>query len=316
MAWLRTGASILVLGATLITVGRGNLWQQLGHLHLRWLSLAAAILLVQFPIMAARWCVFAHSLAVPLSFSRALSEYLLAAFLNQVLPFGVLGDVTRAVRHAKSPERGGHHDFTRAALAVVLERASGQMGLWLVVLVVLPTWTFLIPWPASTSRTLGAAGLVAATAAVFAVVLSRRLRASRTLQQRARESARALVAPRMLVLHLPLSLLLVVLHTSVFFCIARAFGFALPLGLAIRAVPLVLVATTLPLFLGGWGIREATVAGLYHSAGLASADGVSIAVVYGCLSLLTSLPGLWGLRPRLTVAPLVDSGLPHEETPR
>jgi uncharacterized membrane protein YbhN (UPF0104 family) len=81
-------------------------------------------------------------------------------------------------------------------------------------------------------------------------------------------------------------------------------------------VPLVLVATTLPFFLGGWGIREATVAGLYHSAGLASADGVSIAIVYGCLSLLTSLPGLWALRPRLAVAPLVDSGLPHEQALR
>jgi hypothetical protein len=119
----------------------------------------------------------------------------------------------------------------------------------------------------------------------------------------------------MLALHLPLSLLLVVLHTSAFFCIARAFGFALSFGTAGRVVPLVLVATTLPLFLGGWGIREATVAALYHSAGLASAEGVSIAVVYGCLSLLTSLPGLWALRRRFAVAPLVSSGLPHEQAP-
>jgi len=313
--WLQVGASILVLAATLIAAGKGSVWQQLGLLQFRWLLLAAAILLVQFPIMTARWCVFARALAVPLSFRHALPEYLLATLLNQVLPLGVWGDITRVVRHAKAPDRGVHHG-TRAALAVVLERASGQMGLWLVVLAVLPTWTFLIPWRASTSRALGTLGLVAGAVAAVAIVLLPRMRASKLWQDRFRESIRALVAPHMLVLHFPLSLLLVFLHTSAFFCVARAFGFALSFELAIRVVPLVLVATTLPFFLGGWGIREATVAGLYHSAGLASADGVSIAIVYGCLSLLTSLPGLWALRPRLAVAPLVDSGLPHEQALR
>jgi len=314
--WLQAGSSMLVLGATLVAAGRGSFWQRLEHLRPGWLALAAAILLVQFPIMAARWCLFARALAVPLSFSHALSEYVLATLLNQVLPFGVWGDVTRVVRHAKAPDQGDGHGYTRAALAVVLERASGQLGLWLVVLAVLPTWTFLVPWRASTNRALGALGLVTAAIAAVAIVLLRRVRASKIWQDRARESLRALIAPSMLVLHLPLSLLLVGLHTSAFFCIAHAFGFALSFELAVRAVPLVLVATTLPFFLGGWGIREATVAGLYHAAGLASANGVSIAIVYGCLSLLTSLPGLWSLRPRLAASPLVNSGLPHEQALR
>src|SRR6266540_2803794 len=87
--WLQAGASTLVLGATLVAAGRGSLWQQLGHLRLRWLVLAAATLLVQFPIMATRWCILARALAVPLSFSHALSEYFLATLLNQVLPLGV-----------------------------------------------------------------------------------------------------------------------------------------------------------------------------------------------------------------------------------
>jgi len=313
--WLQAGASVLVLAATLIAAGRGSFWQQLEHLQFRWLVLAAAILLAQFPIMATRWCVFARALAVPLSFPHALSEYFLATLLNQVLPLGVWGDVTRVFRHAKATDRGAHHG-TRATLAVVLERASGQMGLWLVVLAVLPTWTFLIPWRASTSRTLATLGLVALAIAAVAIVLVRRLRASKSWRDRTHGSVRALLAPRRLLLHLPLSLLLVFLHASVFFCVAHAFGFALSFELAIRTVPLVLVATTLPFFLGGWGIREATIAALYHSAGLASAEGVGIGIVYGCLSLLTSLPGLWALRPRLAVAPLVNSGLPHEQALR
>ena len=51
----------------------------------------------------------------------AVREYYLAMFLNQVLPGGVLGDVTRAWRHARLEDTG------RAVRAVVFERASGQL---------------------------------------------------------------------------------------------------------------------------------------------------------------------------------------------
>lgn len=312
--WLQVSASVLVLAATLFVVGRGASGEWLVRVRLDWLALAAAFLLVQVPIMTARWRLFARRLAVPLGFRRALSEYFLATLLNQVLPLGVLGDVTRVVRHARSSAGGEKASYAQAALAVVLERASGQMGLWLVMLVVLPAWASQIPWQRMGSL-VAVLALVAISLAATALGV-RRLRVWKKWRGSVLPSIGALLHPRTLALHLPLSLVLVGLHIGAFLCIARAFGFDMSLGLAVRVVPPVLVATSLPVFLGGWGVREATMAGLYHAAGLASANGVSISVVYGVLSLLVGLPGLWALRPTTALRPLPRPAVPHEQVLR
>jgi uncharacterized membrane protein YbhN (UPF0104 family) len=58
----------------------------------------------------------------------------------------------------------------------------------------------------------------------------------------------------------------------------------------------VLLAAALPAFFSGWGVREATAAALYHLSGLQAAEGAVVSVVFGIVSLISSLPGarsLW-----------------------
>ena len=136
------GASIAALAGTLYFVDRAEIGHHLRHMQSGWLALTLAILLAQFVVAAARWWFFARKLSAPLGFSRALAEYFLAGFLNQVLPFGVLGDVTRGIRHARAArmEGGPGASGARVVLAIVLERAAGQFALWLVVAAILPGW--------------------------------------------------------------------------------------------------------------------------------------------------------------------------------
>jgi glycosyltransferase 2 family protein len=297
--WIQVGASVAVLAATLAFVDRAEVWRSLRLMQPGWLALTFAVLLLQFVLMAARWWFFARKLSVPLPYRRALGEYFLAGLLNQVLPFGILGDVTRALRHAQTARNApsGSANHARVVLAIVLERAAGQVGLWLVVAAVLPTW-----WVAG-SRLPGhslAIGFLVGAIAVALIVVARvawqRRKATPELKRLVAEGARAMFAPIHLAAHLPLSLLVVASHAFAFVAIAHGMGLSLPFSLAVRVVPLVLVATTLPLFMAGWGVREATVASLYHLAGLRGAEGVTIALVYGCLSLLASVPGILALR--------------------
>jgi glycosyltransferase 2 family protein len=297
--WIQVGASIALLACTLYVVDREQIWQSLRRMHPSWLVLTLAILLAQFVVMATRWWFFARKLSAPLSYARALSEYFLAGFLNQVLPFGILGDVSRAVRHSqatrKDPSPGANN--ARVVLAIVLERAAGQLGLWLVVAAILPSW-----WAAGHSlpgHSLAIGVLTGAIVVVLLVIVGVAWQRRKTAPEWKRlmaEGWRAMFAPIHLATHLPLSLLLVALHTLAFVTIAHGVGLSLPFTLAIRVVPLVLVATTLPLFVAGWGVREATFAGLYHLAGLRGSEGVTIALIYGCLSLLASAPGILALR--------------------
>ena len=263
-----------------------------------WLVLTLVIMQAQFALMAARWWFFARWLSAPLGYARAIGEYFLAGFLNQVLPFGILGDVTRAIRHARTAREveDTRRTGSRVVLAIVLERASGQIALWLVVATILPSWWTAIRDRAGHSLAIVLVTTLLAILLVAIAWLVWRWRTKPELRQLLSEGWRAMMSTGNLVLHLPLSLLLVAGHTLAFVTIARGFGLHLDLALAICVVPLVLVATTLPFFVAGWGVREATVAGLYQLAGLHGADGVTIALVYGGLSLLATVPGILALR--------------------
>ncbi|MFC7567728.1 hypothetical protein ACFQU9_31730 [Actinomadura namibiensis] len=55
---------------------------------------------------------------------------------------------------------------------------------------------------------------------------------------------------------------------------------------------LALLVMALPVNVGGWGPREAASAAAFGTAGLGAAQGLTVAVVYGVLALVASLPGL------------------------
>ncbi len=107
-----------------------------------------------------------------------------------------------------------------------------------------------------------------------------------------------LFAPGNMAVHLPLSFLLLGLHVALFVVAAHALGFDLPFVPAIRIVPPVLAASSVPAFIGGFGVREAAAAGLYYLTGLDAADGAAISFVYGTVSLVASTPGILALSLR------------------
>jgi uncharacterized membrane protein YbhN (UPF0104 family) len=138
-----------------------------------------------------------------------------------------------------------------------------------------------------------AASVVLVCALVLALVLRRRLAPVRDLLG---DGLRALLMPRSLSVHFPASCALLFLSGVQFWACARALGFPLSLGAAAQIVPPVLLAAALPAFFSGWGVREAAAAALYHLSGLQAAEGALVSVVFGLVSLISSLPAarsLW-----------------------
>jgi uncharacterized membrane protein YbhN (UPF0104 family) len=254
------------------------------RLDFAWLSAALVCTGPAFAAAAARWSFTARRLDVPLTFRRALSEVYLASFLNCVLPTGLVGDVLRATRHVvHGAER------TRALLSVALERLSGQVVLWLVLLISLSSWPRVqgaLPWclpllalTASAALALRARGLCASPADVNAPAeLGPALR-------------RALFAEGALAVQLSSSALVLAACTLGFACTAK--GLSVPLSFAdlTRIVPPLLAVSALPVSVGGFGLREAASAALYAGDGLDPAAGIAVAATFGCLNLLGSAPG-------------------------
>lgn len=282
-----TVAGTAIVAGLLWRLGTGVLLDGLRRIDSASLLLALGIGAVTTVFSAWRWQLVARGLRIRLPFGPAVADYYRALFLNAALPGGVLGDVHRAVRHGQSAG-----DIRRGVKAVVLERVAGQVALAVfgaVVLVVLPS-------PVR-DQVRGLAGPVAlAAAGALAVVLAVRMnrapsRRGGALRSALGEARRGLLS-REAGPGVALSSAVVLAgHVAMFVVAARIAGSAASVPVLLPIAVLALVAMGLPLNVGGFGPREGVTAWAFGAAGLGASSGVAVAVVYGVLSFVASLPG-------------------------
>ena len=80
-------------------------------------------------------------------------------------------------------------------------------------------------------------------------------------------------------------------HAAVFLIAVRVTGADVSLARLLPLALVVLTASALPTNIAGWGPREGAAAWAFGSVGLGAAEGVTVAVVYGVLALVATLPG-------------------------
>lgn len=296
-AWARVMVSVAILVGIALSLDAEAILSRLTTLRGEWVAIALVLSVVQVAVSAGRWHFTAARLGVALGWRTAIREYYLATFLNQVLPGGVLGDVSRAWRHGRAPstEAGTAADSsagfdTRAAHAVILERASGQLVMIAIALasvMILSAevgggagrWLFWVP-----------IGFMIAGGTVTGVLLPRLARlpvAGRLLD----DARRALIAGPAALVQLSTSLFVVATYIATWVAATRAVGIDTPSATLLPLVAPVLVTMLVPITVAGWGLREAGAAALWAAIGLTAADGVAVSVAYGILVLLGALPG-------------------------
>jgi len=119
---VRIGVSVGVLVLLGLALDSGVIVRQLRGADPTWIVAALLLSVLQVGVSAWRWRFTAARIGLRLPFAEALCEYYLSSFLNQLLPGGVLGDVSRAWRQSWTTD-----SRESAVRAVILERASGQV---------------------------------------------------------------------------------------------------------------------------------------------------------------------------------------------
>ncbi|MCC5480584.1 flippase-like domain-containing protein [Streptomyces sp. JA03] len=311
-----TVAGAVILGALLWRLGTGVLVDGLRRIDAVTVLAALGIGVVTTVLSAWRWQLVARSLRIRLPLGSAVADYYRALFLNAALPGGILGDVHRAVRHGQSAG-----DLRRGVKAVVLERVAGQIALAALAVAVLPT----LPSPVR-AEARDIAPLVA-LAAAGALAIGLAVRMNRASSRRAGGLRTALGEVRQGLFSrrggpgIALSSAVVLAgHVAMFVVAARVAGSAASLGELVPLAVLALVAMGLPLNVGGFGPREGVTAWAFGAAGLGASTGVAVAVVYGVLSFVASLPGAVVLVVRwyagLRTAPATTDPAPARDYPR
>lgn len=296
---LRAAVSLGLLAGLAVWLDAGAVASRLASLRPEWVLAALAVSVVQVAVLAWRWSFTARRLAVDLPWSVAWREYYLSIFLNQVLPGGVLGDVARAWRQARSQVRiqapGGP-----AVRAVVFERLSAQIVMTTVAgvsVLFLPIGAAPGPRPVLIGAGLAAGALVVALAAWTRCRPSggpaeeNRQATLGGLGRILAEVGAAHLAPGAFAAQLVSAAVVVATYLTTFVLAARAVEVETPLPVLLPLVAPVLMSMLIPVTVAGWGLREGAAAVLWGVAGLTAADGVAVSVAYGLLVLAGSMPG-------------------------
>ena len=258
------------------------------------LAVAVLVLIFQICIGGLRWGTVLTAIGTPLSLFKAIQLFYIGVFFSQALPSSVGGDAVRMYK-AYREDIG-----LRGALnGVILERAVTVAALVVLVAVTQP---WFLPRVDESTRALilpgiGLVILAAAGGLVFLMLLDRlpetlrRWRVFRGLGNLGIDGRRVFLSSR----HLPRVMGLGLLtHVNMSLCV-----YLLALGLDLDVtwidclvlVPLVLLIMTVPISIGGWGVRETAMVALFGLIGVAGEGALALSVMFGLVGIAVAIPG-------------------------
>lgn len=270
--------------------------------HAGYLALAAGLALAALALGALRWQLLLSGLRIDVPLREVCAVTFIGFFLGTLLPVRLGGDAARA--YYVSARSGRVLDVS---LSVLLDRWIGLLGLLCVPLPLLWGYT-----PASryapalrTLYLLTAAGLALLTVLGLALARWGRPGSEGGRLARARGALSRAVAAygsrkRLLVGALAVAIGSHLLNIGGYYVLGIPFGQAGRILDFLFLVPLVMLATLVPVSLGGAGVREWTFVRLFSDLGLARDTAVAISVLVLVVKLGTALPGagLYFLRRR------------------
>ncbi|MFN0151003.1 MAG: lysylphosphatidylglycerol synthase transmembrane domain-containing protein [bacterium] len=246
---------------------------------------------------AYQWWLFLKSQRIEIPFRKALDFYLVGLFFNNFLPANVGGDVMKVIDVNRS---GGSK--AGALTATVMDRAMG-----LLVLVLAAT---AAAWAAGSSAPfpemrVPLVVLSAGLAMVFMTVLSRRVlrQVARLVAivpgTRLRSHAARLISHlemlqvdrRIFGITFVVSVVTQALRIAVHYLAAEALGVHVAPLLFVLLVPAIAVAITLPISIGGFGVREGLGVVLFGRVGVGAPEAFAFELLSHLVAVLVSA---WG----------------------
>ena len=270
--------------------------------------LALLVSAVQIAICVFRWRAVLVAIGQPLPLPTLLRLFLIGSFFSQTLPSSVGGDAFRVyLAHKAGQTLGG------AFNGVMLERVAIVAAIPLLAALMLPGLLPLlqpdvVPWA------LAAVAVLAVGSAVGIAVLAglerlpesiRHWRVVAHLMRLGGDARRLFLVPRHAATILAWSVAGHANVSLIIFVLAAGLGVNIGLVDCLALFPLVLLATTIPVSIGGWGVREGAMIAAFALVGVPRQDTFVVSVLFGLLAMAISLPGgiLWLLsRQRPSVA--------------
>lgn len=273
---LRLGFLAVSVWLVTLMVDVGALGQQLSRVQPWALVVALMLQSLTIALWSWRWHVILQAFRSVARFAESLRMTHVSTFLNMVLPTSIGGDIGRVWMATR---RG--LNLRQSTFAAIFDRAVGLLTLILVAVLggLLTRQLFEV----QTVPKLSMLGGMLIASVVFLVWRTRRARAlARDGQRRPLASLFAeLLEPLLVTQSIAVSVAGHLLAVAVAVVLARGLAFDLSVAEALFLFPAVLLAASLPVSVGGWGVRELTAIPVFALIGMKADTAAAMALLFG-----------------------------------
>ena len=292
LVFIQWGISIVLVWFLLSKIDFEESFHALRNVNVLLLTTGLIQSALQPVLGALRWVLIVRALGGKLGFATSLRYVWIGTFFSQALPGVVGGDVVRIWLFWR--DGAGHR---LAINSVALGAVIMMLSLFVLVAAVQPglaarsgslvaTWLPLLMLAAAVS---GVAVLMFSDRLVGRFYHLRPFRAVAYLSVDARKT---LLHPFICAALTFISILAYLNISITVWVIALALGLNVSATDCLVLVPVVLLASTIPISVSGWGIRESAIVVLFGTVGVSSGHALTLSVLFGITGILISLPGL------------------------
>ena len=280
--------SLSLLYYVIATYG-DDMQKTLGIINYHYILLVFFISFIQYVLSAYRWMYISSKNGSEMNFLYCLKFYYISTFINNILPGGVVGDIYRAYSARESDNN--LINLSKSVQGIVFERLSGQIMMFFIFLISL-TFFFLIN-AKYVAFLFTVVPVLLITFIIYIVV--RKIYFNKISSNEIVINFRKIFSGKIFWNHTIISFFVVLSYIVIYIISAEALGLSIDYFTFFVFTPIVLFSMTLPVSIGGWGVREGTALLIAFLLGLSASSSISVAVMYGILNLFCPLPGLYFL---------------------
>lgn len=264
------------------------------------LPVAVAIQLVVWALSNLRWWLLIRVHSLGHTYSNLFKPTFIGAFFNNLLPSSTGGDLFRMYHVYRQG-----HGAAVAVSPIITERAVGLVCMVAVATVMIFQFSeetrffhglrTLLFWLLA----VGAVGMVIVTVPASYYAFHRflqrwdRFRPVAGLLGITEAIHTYLSRPYLLTTLVVLSVALQGMQIIIFLILGAGLDATLAPTQYLFIVPIILVAASIPITVGGLGVREAAAFTLFTSAGMSPGHAAAVSLLFIPVLLLSGLPGLW-----------------------
>lgn len=293
LPWLlKLAVSISLIGYLLGKISLEGAWSRALAIPPRLAISATALLAAQTLVWALRWSLVVHAMGKRFPLRHSIPITFIGLFFNQFLPASLGADVVRMWQS----QRAGM-PVSASVNAVLLERAGTLLAACMLAAATSPYWAGILGsglavwvFPLVTLAGIGGIAVLASIAWLPRRWFERR-RALRGLVYLSEDARKVFFNAHHAIALTALAVLGQALLAIAVFLLALGVGASITLLQCFVLMPPVVVISSLPISVAGWGVREFTMITALGFLGVQADTALLLSVVLAVLVVLVSLPG-------------------------